>query len=247
MAISDLQLFSRRLDALCEERRSSDEAYSNLALAKAIGCTRSYITELRNGNRLPTYKTVLALGEQLNAHPAYFVGGRRDREPGSLPTRTVADKVDTLFRLVHPAHKPEMPTETIVARVRDHGRELADPLWTISTNTVNDIRSGRSANPTLRHLIALGVAFGSQPIYFFDDEFARRLEAQLGRHHALALLNVDGFRFRAADLPSSVHDEILLSLASALNPSAEVEAAIRAALRDGRDLSELDHGDSSRT
>ncbi|WP_168200589.1 helix-turn-helix domain-containing protein [Allokutzneria sp. NRRL B-24872] len=234
--------FRELLDEVCEERRTAaGRSFSNVALAERTGFTHSYIAALRRGRTKPSYITVIALAEALDVHPRFFVGGPRERVPAaSLPRRPFAEKLNVLFALVHPPGRPEMTTDAIVTRVRDRGRELDDPLWTISPSTVVDLRSGKTTNPPMRHVVALAEAFGTEPRYFFDDAFAAELEEQLARHHTLNQLGVNALILRAADQPREIRDDILKALVSALRPSSQVEIAVQAAL-DQRPSS-ADHG-----
>jgi transcriptional regulator with XRE-family HTH domain len=221
--------FATVLDELCTAPRpTTGRPYSNVELGQAIGVTHSYIAQLRKGHREPTLATVLSVAEALDVHPAFFVGGRRDRTP-DLPGRPFAVKLNRLFSLVHPPGQGEMTPEAVAAVVRSRGEESGDPGWTIAPNTIRDLRSGRNANPKLKHVVALAVAFGAEPAYFFDEELAAQVEEQLETHRVMDSLGVNEVILRAtATSPSSeVRTKALLALVRALRPEVEHEEVRR--------------------
>ncbi|GGS59415.1 helix-turn-helix domain-containing protein [Actinokineospora fastidiosa] len=218
--------FAAVLNLLCSTSQPGKaRPYSNVELGQAIGVTHSYVAQLRKGQREPTLATVLALAEALNVHPAVFVGGRRSRTP-DLPGRPFAVKLNRLFSLVHPPGQGEMTSEAVASAVRRKAEELGDNGWTIAPNTVRDLRSGKNPNPKLKHVIALAVAFGAEPAYFFDEELAARVEEQLETHQTLERLGVNEviLRATAASPSAEVRNKAVLALVRALRPEVEHEA-----------------------
>jgi transcriptional regulator with XRE-family HTH domain len=180
--------------------------------------------QLRTGAKSnPNRDLVIKLAEYMEVHPAYFVGGRRDREPESLPTRTFANKLNTLFKLVHPASGDEFTNNHVVVTVRTKGREQQQQGWTISAETLEQYRSGANPNPGLIHILALADVFGAPPAYFFDDELADNIDEQLETRWAMQSFGVEAVIMRAntENLRPSVRTSILNALTAAFKPKPE--------------------------
>jgi hypothetical protein len=81
----------------------------------------------------------------------------------------LADRLDGLFRTVHPKDRgPYTPAEVAEA-VNQAASERV-----ISSTYVWQLRTGRRDNPTQRHLSALAAFFGVSPMYFFEQAEADR-------------------------------------------------------------------------
>lgn len=79
-----------------------------------------------------------------------------DAGPGTL-----AEKLNELFRTVHPPDRGAYSNEEVAAEIRRGGESMsATYLWLL--------RRGERANPTMRHLQALAGFFGVSPAYFFS-------------------------------------------------------------------------------
>ena len=89
------------------------------------------------------------------------------------PRRTLAQKLDRLFRTVHAPGGGEYTYREVAAAMARAGGP------TISASYVWHLRTGLRDNPTKRHLEALADFFGVPPAYFFDDEAAARIDAEL--------------------------------------------------------------------
>lgn len=87
--------------------------------------------------------------------------------------RTLAEKLDRLFRTMHPRGRGEYTHE----EVADAIRRRSGP--TISATYLWQLRRGLRDNPTMKHLEAIADFFGVSPAYFFDDEATARIEAEL--------------------------------------------------------------------
>ena len=106
---------------------------------------------------------------------------------------TLAEKLEALFRAVHPRGREYTHEE--VAR----GAEaLGGP--TISATYVWQLRKGHRDNPTKRHLEALAGFFGVPPAYFFDEESAEQVAAELELLAALRDEDVRQVALRAANM-----------------------------------------------
>jgi len=86
--------------------------------------------------------------------------------------RTLAEKIDRLFKAVHPADG-EYTHEEVATAIRAAGGP------TVSSTYLWQLRKGLRDNPTMRHLEALSDFFGVPPAYFFDDELSARIDAEL--------------------------------------------------------------------
>jgi transcriptional regulator with XRE-family HTH domain len=108
--------------------------------------------------------------------------------------RTLAQKLDHLFRTVHPATHGEYSFEEVAGAIRARGGP------TISATYLWQLRRGLRDNPTKKHLEALAQFFGVSPAYFFDDEAAARIDAELALLVALRDGSVRRIALRAAGL-----------------------------------------------
>ncbi len=108
--------------------------------------------------------------------------------------RTLADKLDHLFRSVHPRGRGEYTYAEVAKAIEDRGGP------TVSATYIWQLRKGRRDNPTKRHLEALADFFGVRPAYFFDDAEAERTDAQLDLLVALRDAGARQIAARAAGL-----------------------------------------------
>jgi transcriptional regulator with XRE-family HTH domain len=83
---------------------------------------------------------------------------------GRAPS-TLAEKIDHLFTVVHPA-QGEYTHEQVATAIEEAGGP------TISATYLWQLRKGLRDNPTKRHLEALSSFFGVPPSYFFDEDVA---------------------------------------------------------------------------
>ncbi len=113
-----------------------------------------------------------------------------DAEP---PRRTLAEKVDRLFAQVRPT-KGEYSYEHVASAIRAEGGP------TISATYLWQLRKGLRDNPTLKHLEALSSFFGVPASYFFDDEAATSIDAQLAVLASLRDASVRNVAVRASGL-----------------------------------------------
>ena len=112
---------------------------------------------------------------------------------GPAGRRTLAEKIDRLFRTVHPAHG-EYTHEEVATAIREAGGP------TISATYLWQLRKGVRGNPTMHHLEALSEFFGVPPAYFFDDEVSARIDAELALLASLRDASVRQIALRASGL-----------------------------------------------
>jgi transcriptional regulator with XRE-family HTH domain len=116
--------------------------------------------------------------------------------------RTFADRLNYLFRTVRKPDQREYTNEEVAnAITQDQG-------VTISASYLWYLRTGQRDNPTLKHLKALATFFGVPPSYFFDDETAERVEAELALLVAMKDARVRDLALRADGLSPESLDAI---------------------------------------
>jgi transcriptional regulator with XRE-family HTH domain len=132
----------------------------------------------------------------------------------------LADRLDHLFRVVHPKDRgPYTPAE-VAAAVNDAAGERV-----ISSTYIWQLRTGRRDNPTQRHLSALAAFFGVSPLYFFGETETGRESVPPELAVALDDDELRGLTLRAAGL------------------SERALRAIRDMIENARVLEGLDAGD----
>jgi transcriptional regulator with XRE-family HTH domain len=105
---------------------------------------------------------------------------------------SLAERLDRLFRTVHPGGRGEYTYEEVAAAIRDQGTM-------ISHTYVWQLRKGIRDNPTKRHLEGLAQFFGVPASYFLDEDTSE-VDAQLELLTALRGSQVRTMALRAADL-----------------------------------------------
>ena len=128
-------------------------------------------------------------------------------------SRSLADKVDHLFRTIHPAGRGEYSYEEVATEIRTTGGP------TISATYIWQLRKGLRDNPTKKHLEALADFFGVAPAYFFDDEATTRIDAELALLVALRDNEVRQIALRAFGLSS----ESLMRIADMIHRVRQLE------------------------
>jgi transcriptional regulator with XRE-family HTH domain len=95
------------------------------------------------------------------------VSDRADASAGPAP-RTLAEKVDYLFRQVHPRGRRPFTHPEVASATG------------LSTGVLSALRSGKNPNPTKDTIERLAGFFGVPVTYFFDDQTAEEVLAQIG-------------------------------------------------------------------
>ena len=110
------------------------------------------------------------------------------------PPPTLADKLERLFRSVHPAGRGEYTYREVADAIRQAGGPSISPtyLW--------QLRTGRRLNPSMRQIEAIARFFGVPVTYFSNDEAAARIDAELDFVAALRDVSVRQIALRAAGL-----------------------------------------------
>jgi len=116
------------------------------------------------------------------------MGDAGQPKPGPL-----ADRLNRLFETVHPPGRAPYSNEEVARAVREQGGD-------ISRAYLSYLRNGERTNPTFQHLQALARFFGVAPAYFFDDDVAAEVNAQLNLVVSLRDAGVRAVALRAAGL-----------------------------------------------
>jgi len=116
--------------------------------------------------------------------------------------KSLAEKLNGLFDAVHPAGRGGYSNEEVAAAIQEQGGP------TISGTYIWLLRKGQRDNPTKKHLEALANFFGVPPAYFFDDEIAVQLGAELDLLVALRDASVRDIALRVAELSPGSLDAI---------------------------------------
>ena len=117
--------------------------------------------------------------------------------------KTLADRLDYLFKTVHPRERGEYTYREVAAAIQE---QQGGP--TISASYVHQLRHGAKTNPTMRHLEGLAKFFGVPPAYFFDDVEAEKIDAHLAVLAAMRDADVRMVALRAAGLSRETLDLI---------------------------------------
>ncbi|MFE9631917.1 helix-turn-helix domain-containing protein [Streptomyces sp. NPDC006463] len=109
---------------------------------------------------------------------------------------SLADKINHLFDTVVPAGRQPYNTEEVARAITETGIPISGSyIWLL--------RKGQRDNPTLKHLEGIAAFFGVPPAYFFNDQVASDVHAQLALLAALRDSNVQHVALRAAGLSSA--------------------------------------------
>ncbi|GDY30152.1 XRE family transcriptional regulator [Gandjariella thermophila] len=88
--------------------------------------------------------------------------------------RSFAEKLGHLIATVHPPNRGPYSYREIEAGIKDHEGAM-------TAGFVQQLAAGRQPHPRMHHIEALADFFGVPPAYFFDDEVAREVDAQISR------------------------------------------------------------------
>lgn len=122
-----------------------------------------------------------------------------DERPG--PGATLAERLDYLFRRVHPPTRGEYTLEEVATGIRERRNVPITPAY------LSQLRRGQRANPSYNVVEALADFFGVDPNFFFDTAAAQDTAAQLELYAVLRDAQVRHIALRAAGLsPESLRD-----------------------------------------
>jgi transcriptional regulator with XRE-family HTH domain len=116
-------------------------------------------------------------------------------QPEPARPKTLADKLDYLFRTVRPKGRGEYTYREVAQAING-----APDGTTISASYLWQLRRGEKDNPTIKHIEALAKFFGVPASYFLDDQAAKEITAQLELLAAMRDNDVREIALRASDL-----------------------------------------------
>ncbi|MCX4751218.1 helix-turn-helix domain-containing protein [Kitasatospora sp. NBC_01287] len=89
------------------------------------------------------------------------------------PRRTFAERLDHLFREVHPDSRGPYSYAEVAQGIKAAGEGA------ITASGIQQLRTGTRGNPKMATIKALADFFGVPAGYFFDDEVAEHTEAEI--------------------------------------------------------------------
>lgn len=108
--------------------------------------------------------------------------------------RTLAEKLNHLFKTIHPRDRGEYSLQEVCDGIREQG----GPRMT--TNYLWQLRNGLRDNPSKAHLEALGRYFGIDPKYFLDSDLADHVDKELELIIAMRDAGIRRLAMRASQL-----------------------------------------------
>ncbi|WP_331273032.1 helix-turn-helix domain-containing protein [Motilibacter deserti] len=108
--------------------------------------------------------------------------------------RTLAQKLDYLFRQVHPRDRGEYSLREVAAGIERAGGPTISPTYLMY------LRKGQRTNPTMQHLEAIARFFGVPMAYFLDDATAAQVTDELDLVAALRDEDVRAVALHVAEL-----------------------------------------------
>jgi ESX-1-secreted protein regulator len=115
-------------------------------------------------------------------------------DPGKVPLKTLADKVNWVLDKAHPAGRGRFSDAEVCFKIHAATGEQ------ISTTTIWKLRNGQLTNPQLRVIEALAKTFGVPAGFFLDDYDEEKLGLWREQVELLALIRDAGItaaEFRA--------------------------------------------------
>ena len=163
------QKFEHLLDAY---RRPDGSRWTGQQLHEATGgvVTRSYATNLRKGRiESPGYEKMRAIAKAMGFPPGVWFDETPGRAMARVEGRDLAKRVEHLFEAVRNPKTGKPYTNAEVARMS---------LGDLSRESVEGLRTGAIADPTVGQVAALAGVFGVEPSYLLDRDEAL-LDAEL--------------------------------------------------------------------
>jgi transcriptional regulator with XRE-family HTH domain len=135
--------------------------------------------------------------------------------------RALAEKVDRLFRVIHPEGRGPYSLREVARGVADMGGP------SMSASFLHQLRTGQRDNPGIKYLKAIAGFFGVSPAYFFDDDEGARAQAEVTLLESMRDNQVRSVALRASGL------------------SPETLRTVQAFIERARELEGLDGGGQS--
>ncbi len=112
------------------------------------------------------------------------------------------DRLAKLFDTVHPNGRGPYSLQEVAAAITDEGDV------TMSASYLSQLRSGQKTNPSAAAVNALATFFHVDTKYFFDDDYASRMDRDLEMLVKLRDSGVRNIAARAADLSQTSRQTI---------------------------------------
>jgi transcriptional regulator with XRE-family HTH domain len=160
---------AQKIEALLEMyRRPEGRRWSGQEIDEATGgiVTRSYITNLRKGRiENPGFEKLKAIAKVMDFPPELWFeegsglndGAVIDPGPGHL---SVAERTNRLFDAIKNETTGRPYTNAEVARLS---------LGDLTEEQVEQIRTGKLTDPSMKQVVSLADVFGVHPTYFLDS------------------------------------------------------------------------------
>ncbi|MFE7835914.1 Secondary metabolite protein [Streptomyces sp. NPDC057474] len=116
--------------------------------------------------------------------------------------RTFAELLDYLFREVHPKGRGSYTYAEVSQGIRDTSGGA------VSASAIQQLRTGTNTNPKMQTIRALAGFFGVPPGYFFDEEVAERITAELSLLASMRDNHVRDVALRASGLSTETLETI---------------------------------------
>ncbi|MET8626592.1 helix-turn-helix domain-containing protein [Kitasatospora sp. NPDC004669] len=111
--------------------------------------------------------------------------------------RTFADRLDKLFREVHPKGRGAYTYAEVANAIKEAGEGA------ITASGIQQLRTGARSNPKMATIKALADFFGVPAGYFFDDEVAERTAAEIQLVAAMRDQQIATVALRSAGLSTA--------------------------------------------
>ena len=121
-------------------------------------------------------------------------------QPSRAPV--FAARLNHLFATVHPGGRPEYTNTEVAQEISQRGESISDAY-------IGMLRSGKRDNPTYSHLKGLADFFGVSVDYFFNDDIAKRIDADLELVAALRDNDVLKIALRSRELTAKSRRAVL--------------------------------------
>lgn len=124
---------------------------------------------------------------------------KRPSEPPGVgdpraPGITLGDRLNYLFFIVHPQDRSEYTLEDVATGMAERRSVSITPAY------LSQLRKGQRTNPSREILEGLADFFGVNPSYFFDEEVAQTVAAELELYAVMRDAEVRRVALRLPDL-----------------------------------------------
>jgi len=118
---------------------------------------------------------------------------RVDELPAEGPTPSLADKLNKLFAAAQSSAGRPLSNRAVAAGVTADGVNISESF-------IYYLRTGQRDNPTKKHLEGIARFFNVPASYFFDDDIARRIHAELELVTAMRDADVRSIALRSSKM-----------------------------------------------